>query len=319
MVPACGTCCAKPGSSEPGKPNPRPVEPLRCLEPLWCHRRVDSGPARSPIEPRLARLLDALHPDEFALRHRIAAQLDASMIDEIAAADYGNDVDQHRHAITELLAARQWPSHLDWHPLEVLELTRWSRPEVPDSSTGATGRRGHLMRIFACLVLIRVETPLGTPSNSLAPFVESAWELGPPIMDDALRYLAWCRRHEPGDWRGEPADRPFLTFGLLLLAAATRQEPEVLRGLADLLLQEVETALADEGLSWQIHAAPPLLGLQPQSMQRRMWRDLAGRCLVDRADGTDIGTRLALLGQAIRGQTNSSTSDIRWLFADGNG
>ena len=270
---------------------------------------MDSGPAR---------LLDALHPDEFALRYRVAAQLDASMIEEIAAADYGTDVDQHRMAITELLAARQWPGQLGWHPLEVLELIRWSQPEDPDWSPGATGRRGHLMRLFACQVLIRVQTPGGGPSDSLAPLVVSALELGPPIVDDALRYLAWCRRHEPGDWRTEPADRPFLTFGLLLLAAATPNNPDVLRGLANLLLQDVETALTDEGLSWQIQGAPPLLGLRPQAMRRRMWYDLAGRCLVDRAAGTDIGNRLALLGQAIRGETDSSTADLRWLFADGD-
>jgi hypothetical protein len=270
---------------------------------------VDSGPAR---------LLDALHPDEFALRYRVAAHLDSSMIDEIAAADYGTDVDQHRRGIIELLAARQWPSQLDWHPLEVLELIRWSRPEDADWSPGATGRRGHLMRLFACLVLIRMQTPGGGPSDSLAPLVVSALELGPPIVDDALRYLAWCRRHEPGDWRAEPADRPFLTFGLLLLAAATLDEPDVLGGLANLLLHDVETALTDEGQSWQIHVAPPLLGLRPQAMRHRMWYDLAGRWLVDRAAGTDIGNRLALLGQAIRGETNSTTSDLRGLFADGN-
>ena len=237
-------------------------------------------------------------------------------IDEVAAADYGTDVDRHRRAITELLAARQWPSQLDWHPLEVLELIRWSRPEDPDWSPGATGRRGHLVRLFACLVLIRVETPNGSPSDSLAPLVVSALELGPPVVDDALRYLAWCRRHVPGAWRREPADRPFLTFGLLLLAAVTLDEPDVLGGLANLLLQQVEAALADEGLSWQIHVAPPLLGLRPQAMRHRMWYDLAGRCLVDRAADTDIGNRLARLGQAIRGETNSSTSDLRGLFAD---
>ena len=175
------------------------------------------------------------------------------------------------------------------------------------------------MRLFACLVLIRVETPGGGPSNTLAPFVASALELGPPILDDALRYLAWCRRHEPGDWRTAEADRPFLTFGLLLLAAATRSDPDVLGGLASLLLEEVETALVDEGLSWQINAAPPLLGPRPQAMRHRIWYDLAGRCLVDRAVETDVDRRLTVLGQAIRGETDSSTSDVRPLFADWDG
>ncbi len=277
---------------------------------------MDSGPTDPKVGAQLARLLAQVRPDEFALRARVAPQLDASMLDRIAAADYGVDVDRYRCALTELLTAPWWLDALEWDPREVLELTRWSEPEKsPDP--GAAGRRGHLMRIFACLVLVRVETRGGGPSDSLAPLVASALELGPPVLDDALRYLAWCRLHEPGDWRLEPAERPFLTFGLLLLATVTRAEPDLLGGLAHVLLEELETALVDEGLWWQVHGgAPPLLGLRPYGIRRRMWRDLAGRCLVDHAPDHEVGVRLAMLGDAVRGRTEMSISDLRPHFAD---
>jgi hypothetical protein len=261
----------------------------------------------------LARLLETLHPDEFALRHRVVAQLDASMIDEIAAADYGVDFDQHRQGITDLLADGQWPTQLDSGPGEVLQLIRWSRPEDPNLSSGPVGQRGQLMRLFAGMVLIRVQIPNGRPSDSLAAFVMSALELGPAIADDALRYLAWCRRHEPGNWQGDGEQRPFLTLGLLLLAAATGCEPATLDVLADLLLGEVETAVVEDGRGWQILVPAPLLGLRSWSQQFRMWCDLARRCLIDRA--TDTDHPLTQLGRAVCGDTDLSTSDIRQLFA----
>src|SRR5258705_13362148 len=96
------------------------------------------------------------------------------------------------------------------------------------------------MRIFACLALIRTGTRDAAASDSLAALVESALELGPPTVDDALRYLVWCRRHEPGDWPASPADRPFLTFAVLLLATVTRAEAHQLGGLANFMLDEQE-------------------------------------------------------------------------------
>jgi len=260
-------------------------------------------------------VLETLHPDESALRHRVAAQLDASMIDDIAAADYGFRADEHREAIADLKAPGQWPAELDWVPGEVLQLTRWSNPEDPSPSSGPFGRRGHLMRLFACMVLIRVRTLNSRPSDSLAPFVMSALELGSPIVDDALRYVAWCRQHEPGDWAGDAEERPFLTLGLLLLAAATEAGRDTRTVLADVLLGDVETAVAEDGREWQILVPAKLLGLRARSHQFRMWCDLARRCLIDPA--TDTEDPLALLGQAVCGRTELSTSDIRGRLAPG--
>lgn len=71
---------------------------------------------------------------------------------------------------------------LPCHPSEVLELIRWSMP---------------------------------------APLVDSALELDPAAVQAALRFLAWCRLHEPGDWRSDPTAPPFLTVAFLLLHVAS--------------------------------------------------------------------------------------------------
>jgi hypothetical protein len=47
-----------------------------------------------------------------------------------------------------------------------------------------------------------------------------------------------------------------------------------------------------------------------------LWRALTSRCLVDGpAAGTDLGSALALPGQAVRGDITASITDLRALFA----
>jgi hypothetical protein len=151
----------------------------------------------------LARLLAELQPDELALRDWVAPLLDASMVDELAAADYGDDVEEHRRGIRSLLTVERLPERLDWHPSEVLELVRWSMPEDPTWKPGSPGRTGQ------------------EPADLLAPLVDSALHLDPAAVRAALRFLAWCRLQEPGDWSDDPTAIPFLTFALLLLQAAS--------------------------------------------------------------------------------------------------
>ena len=67
------------------------------------------------------------------------------------------------------------PNPLRWEPREVLELTRWSRPDDPSWRPGSPGLPGHLQRAFACAVLLR--WPNGPNSNggdfenNLAPLI----------------------------------------------------------------------------------------------------------------------------------------------------
>jgi hypothetical protein len=272
-----------------------------------------------PPSAELAAILATFRPAEMALRDWVVPFLDDSMVEELAAADYGMDVADHRRAIRELMTADRLPEWVDWYPGEVLALMRWSYPSDPEWKPGSTGRRGHLLRLFSSLVLVAAATPQSDPVDSLAPLVESALELGADAVQAAYGYLAWCRLTEPGDWRTESAIRPFLTFALLLLRAAStpHDPPATLTGLAGALVDELTDVLADEDALWDVHAVPPVLGLRPHGLRRRMWRALVSRCLIDGpAGGTDVGVRLALLGQAVRGEVPASLDELRWLFAE---
>lgn len=94
----------------------------------------------------LTRLLGDLRPAELALRDWARTRLDAPMVREIASLDYGMRVDDHQWEIEELLAARRLPEELLWPPRQVLELSSHGRP---------ADARGHVSRLFSCLVLVR--------------------------------------------------------------------------------------------------------------------------------------------------------------------
>src|SRR5439155_487352 len=80
----------------------------------------------------------------------------------------------------------------------------------------------------------------------------------------SLRFLAWCRLHEAGDWGSDAADRPFLTFALLLLCAASPSPDRdaVVSGLARALIDELDPIYADPDLVRWARPEPLLLGLQ---------------------------------------------------------
>jgi len=267
-------------------------------------------------DPVLSRLLDRLHPSELALRDWVAPQLDASMVDEIAAAAYGVDVAEHRRAIEQLRHVRRLPEELSWHPEEVLALTRWST--VDGSQLGPeVARRLHLMRLFCCLVLVRATTADGRPVNSLTPLVESAVDLGPAALDVAGSYLAWCRLHEPGDWRDDPTPRPILTLALVVVSVLlpAGRTPDLLPGLIGAFVEELSAALAAEGLLWTPRPVHELLKLTGQADNRRIWVSLANRCLFDGpAQRTGHGMQLARLGEAIRGDLAADADELRSLL-----
>jgi hypothetical protein len=241
-------------------------------------------------------------PDERALLGWVAPQLDAAALDEIATADYGTEVQEHRRALTELVHSAWLPDELKWNPGEVLALTRWETP---------ASRRDHLKRLFACMVLVRAVTAGGNPVDSLGPLVDSAWELGEPARGVALRFLAWCRLNLPGDWRDDDPSSPmFLTLAVLLLSAETA----VSAALAAILVEELDAVLTDSELPWRRRPGSPLFTRRPTdaASTRRLWSALVTRCLVD--NPTVVDPRLTALGRALCGDTATPIEELRALF-----
>ncbi len=252
----------------------------------------------------LTRLLDGLRPSELVLRDWVASQLDSSMVDEIAAADYGFGVAEYRDAVAELRLVSRLPSELIGHPAaEVLALTRWSTVDSSELGPEETRRR-HVMRLFCCTLLVSASTSDGRPVDSLMPLVESAIALGPAASEAARGFLAWCRLNEPGDWRDDVASRPFLTLALVALSS----DPATVPGLIAAFADELHDALDDEGLLWSQRPIRDLLKLTAMSEARRMWVPLADRWL------TAGDPRLAILGQAMRGDLTADAEELRSLL-----
>ena len=150
------------------------------------------------------------------------------MLREIAAADYGEDADEH---LSQLLAIKNGtiPTPMQWEPKEVLELIRWSEPEDPTWSPGSTSHRGHWMRLLSCAVLLRAEAE---PANegrftgedsTVIQLVDSAIKLGDDATNAALQFLCWCMQ-SPGF---DDGDRPYFAIAIqILLVWLDRCDPD---------------------------------------------------------------------------------------------
>lgn len=166
----------------------------------------------------IEELLAPLKPNEHALTPFFQANIDDSMLQEIAAADYGSMQEECFALLKPMLESGQRPPW-DWHLLEVLQLTQWGEPEDPEHD-GYLGAKGHWIRLFACIALIRYHQGDRVPSSSecetLAQLTSSAIVLGPTVAEAAASVLAWRFLTFPSDWHCTPA---FLAFAILVLAA----------------------------------------------------------------------------------------------------
>lgn len=144
-----------------------------------------------------------------ALLTWLRARVTDRTLRRIASADYGSSFEQNLAPLRDIYETGALPRPLDWHPLEVLSLTRWSEGERTD----------HLARAFACAILCidaTSEAPrCGEPETVLPQLLDSCLRLGPEALVH-LRGLAVALLES----REEDEDAPLLSHGLLLCAAA---------------------------------------------------------------------------------------------------
>jgi len=103
----------------------------------------------------IVELLNRFEPEPDGLLREIFRHVDDEMLKEIAAADYGQDVERHLAALRPIRDTCIFPPDLIWYPMEALELIRWSQPENPDWKPGRTGEFEHWMRAFSCAAILR--------------------------------------------------------------------------------------------------------------------------------------------------------------------
>lgn len=147
--------------------------------------------------------LHRLEPDDNPLLTLIFNRVDDSMLVEIAKADYGDDVDIHLAALHQI-RANKIPIPMQWHPGEVLCLTRWTEWDSLNTQDGAISTRNHWMRLFACTVLIWASLEpehyeyngeywnhIDGEDSTIIQFLDSALNLGEETSLAALQFLGW--------------------------------------------------------------------------------------------------------------------------------
>lgn len=189
------------------------------------------------------------------------------LLREIASADYGVSADLCHSLLRQFLQTGALPPD-GLSLLEVLELTRWTRPP-------------RWTQLFAATALVqlgfRYPEHVSWEFENLAPLVLSAIELSEPAARAAVSMLA----HRFLAYPGENEAPPFFAFAILLLAVHIGGDEDRGPWLAQLgaWVEAEEFRARDDGFSqpeW-------LLGLHAHSQHEGLWRHLARRILLSPA------------------------------------
>jgi len=206
------------------------------------------------------------------------------MIREICLNDWKRNVDLHEFEVMKQLSPSPTLGLLPWHPREVLELARWTEPDVNDDNRPPTGTTGHLKRLFACTILLRnvafvspEDRPVDLCSGAyfidisaatVIQLVRSSIALGSQASHLALGFLLWVHSEQ-----NHPHLRPFVSLGALLLHIQEDLPGTNLLETCDWV--EADEKLAREQLDEEdIHSSRWLVGLNYQEDSRdcpRFW------------------------------------------------
>lgn len=243
--------------------------------------------------PRLFAEVLAVHaPAPDALVLRLAAAIDDEMLGDMASLDYGRDIEEHRAALLVLRAGGASPVPMPWSPREVLELTRWFRPD--DEPLPADRRRGHAMRAFACAVLLRASGEIGNhalcegQNQTLVNLLWSLDALDAGHERAAIGLLSWLmgrlapeqRPPDTFDWQYE--DVAFLGVAMIWLGLRMRPRlPDAaIIAIAEWVADSEVTANRQRSDSYGLQPARWLLGATSHNLCHAEWRRL-GRSLLE--------------------------------------
>lgn len=214
---------------------------------------------------------DRFPPDQRAAVDFLRQLIDVDMLKKIAEADYERDTEEHLAALIPLWKGANLTELGPWFPREVLELIRWSEPEVDEWKPGSTGSRGHIMRAFSCAVLL-ASPDFEPDKETLIQMLDSVIVLSPDAQEATARFLVWrlgSLEHEE--------DRPFFALGLSAIILylkeilPVRREQDLANWLADVEASE-RAYLAKFHKSYQ--SSPWLFGLSFSDMRNDRWEHL---------------------------------------------
>ena len=252
----------------------------------WERRLPDWQPLAQRLRQQQQELLAPLLAYRTSLISLLSPLLTDEMLHYMATADYGMNVEQHLAGLRQLRMG-EIPVPMQWEPLEVLRLVRWSEPDQPARTRHelGLGRRGHLQRAFACTALLlagmapenRNRAFEGDNSTliqlvaSLMTFDEALQRAGARLLSERLLLLDL-----------EDNERPFFALGILLLTALLSQpDPGHLAALATWVLTE-EARCRDyltHAAPWQRVTEHWLLGLTTFKSCHETWQALTVQIL----------------------------------------
>ncbi|MGD1865395.1 MAG: hypothetical protein ACFB0D_12645 [Phormidesmis sp.] len=170
-----------------------------------------------------SKLLNRFAPTPEPLLQLVRQAVDDQHLQEIAHADYAQDVEKHLSALRQIKNG-DIPAPMEWYPREVLELTRWTEPDQDLNLPKSQRMRGHWLRLFSCTILLHADV---APKNSedclwgsdetTIQLIESAKRLGAQTSEAALQFFCWCWQQE--QLNEEDESRCF-AFAILSLATA---------------------------------------------------------------------------------------------------
>ena len=162
---------------------------------------------------------DIFRPQPDNLLRCVSRKIDDAMLREIAAADYGYDVEKHLQHLQQIRNDGSFATPMQWEPREVLELIRWSEPDDPEWKPGGRGKRGHWMRAFACAALLRAAGDAENErlrdgwNQTLIQLIDSLGAVGSDLSEPASALLAWLLLKFEVD--ADAAELGFFGVGLL--------------------------------------------------------------------------------------------------------
>jgi hypothetical protein len=203
-------------------------------------------------------LLSSAVPSGSALLDWLCSGVSRLMLEEIAANDYGEEVADHLAAIQKQLSDAPHIGPLPWCPREVLELERWSEPDIEFKDDPAARRHRHWKRLLSCTLLLQSAATtqvvdrfgpedffLDTSARTLLQLTRSAISVGEDGPKYALGFMLWLYQQLT-----YPPLIPFAAFCGLLLSLECRAEIDC-DGVAELC----QWVIDEERQYRQMHAS----------------------------------------------------------------
>ena len=219
-------------------------------------------------------LLNQFAPEPDLLLRAICPHISDEMLEVISLADYGYRADEHLAALRQVRDTGTFPEKLQWCPMEVFELIRWSEPDDPKWKPGRTGEFGQWMRAFSCAAILRAEhAPWSyhyndsSTDSTVIQLMLSLEALPVDLNREAAQHFAWLILNSDPEGQNESVRE----YGLALMWFLLHLTPWV--SDADLVaLVQWTTKRADE-LNWNpsLKEFPGLKAMVIGCQKRTQW------------------------------------------------